>query len=1690
MRQQDDGRERTRRVGAGPASTPDDPAISGEVVRAAVAAVAGELERAVGRPEHVATGCARLAAALRVAGMPPLGPALQLAGLLRRRVGPVAAALLPFLEEVAGGAAEPWPLLQAMLAASDPALARRALDLCVTLAASGSLLLDAPSLEGLASLAVAEGSPLGGREALARIGDLLRVGARGRERDPVLRLLHDAPSWTARVLAARILDLDGKPVPASRADRLLGTPDHRALRPYLEYTRAGYADVLELATGPGRFPPPLDDLRRAAASVGVPVLQRVIAELGWGRLRLGLEARPRILLRVGASFPLVLSPQEADLFGDVPAARPVEEPTLFIAHGGGGERGAVTPGGEGEVARFRGLNVVHAEILEDLLDMAPLDRNRVERIVRRMDRVVADFTALFSGRSEEASAVPAVYEALRRAIRDGLERESGGPVASDLARRVLQFEDPATPGQVTTLHGLKRYLHQRGLQLGLRLLREGRSTNRTVDLLVASPSVPFQAVRRIRYVDFEPESAEASAPPGIPYPVRIVVEAFAHQLCHGQTKFPEVSIFCYGTEVQYYVAFRNHPVFLRVNFAPPVQGGMIDVEYYGVSQYELSHHPNPRLEALMVFLRRMGFEAKVDATHVEARYDKERAGGLGELCTRARRLFSLVPYLMDLDWVIGGLDLDERSRNAVARAWSSFLDRWQVLPTERLLTGDRRGIVAGSEPGPSGAVERRWSGEGPYADRFSRAMPPGTLDPVLRRLQELEIEADAPTSDEDLCNQRDLERVALGPLRAALARGEVIAGPAGLRRQEPGRFRREAAPVIFARMLPDVDAALDAARLAEVVAPLDRFLAFRTTGSVNGYDVQTANLELRGKDLFLHVLRDGDGIVRLAFFAEDPVLFSRRDPPSGPWRCNADAAVQRLVGALRRDGYLPAASEPAAAMDRDGVVPLLEGLRRGRPPRSSGPVPEDAPVEGLRAAPGRAVGAAALGTAGRRPEELAGRVLVASSVGPRDAAHLYRSCAVVSTGGGILSHAGLLAAQFGRPALLVAGQWSTGPAGEPLLTLRSSIYREDVSDVGGIRVVVHRSLRELRQVLREGDLLVVDALEGYLQVLGQDRATRVLHDELTAFFEASRMAEAATEHRALLALRGRQLRARHQLRKILSRLQSASLARHAIRELLLSGALPGGSSRADRADLLSILLGNPTVGPDVLGFLRRVTGDLRQRLEVLGGRTLERIPATSSVHEILQLRLELLRLVRTLEDLDDVLGDCGLGRVRPDRSEVPEVDRCCIHRLLALHADLAGRAAVAAERDPESRHLIRRLDRLEELLCLPDTACEGGQALRAGLRCRDEAARASLRGHRVLGPEAGGTELSSLVGWKAANLGEMARLLGTEIVPRWFVVTRWAFEEVLRMPPSPGASARRTLAAAIEEELARPGLTDEQRSRRIDTLWEHVPFPPGLAAEVEQAYREVIAKGAGGDGPDGGFVSVRSSSCEEDTEALARAGEFDTFLFVRGEEDVIRHLRRAWAGLWTARAIHSRAVLGLAARGEGGGIIVQRIAWARVAGVVTTVNAPEGIADELVINAGLGLGEGIVSGAVAADHIVVPRRGLEGEPVRFRYRIADKRERIAFDEKIGRGTVQTETLYHQRLRPAMDYGEVCDLARTAARLESIYGHPLDIEFAIEGNRLWLLQVRPLGIALALVRETAARFPLRPSPATARTGGAP
>jgi hypothetical protein len=214
-----------------------------------------------------------------------------------------------------------------------------------------------------------------------------------------------------------------------------------------------------------------------------------------------------------------------------------------------------------------------------------------------------------------------------------------------------------------------------------------------------------------------------------------------------------------------------------------------------------------------------------------------------------------------------------------------------------------------------------------------------------------------------------------------------------------------------------------------------------------------------------------------------------------------------------------------------------------------------------------------------------------------------------------------------------------------------------------------------------------------------------------------------------------------------------------------------------------------------------------------------------------------------------------------------------------------------------------------------------------------------------------------------------------------------------------------------------------------------------IAAAVQQAYAAL--------GEPEPAVAVRSSATAEDLPGLSFAGQQETFLDVRGDTPLLDAIRRAWASLWTARAIAYRQQMGVGHERVAMALVVQVMVPAEVSGVLFTANPATGNRSELVIEAAFGLGEGIVGGTVTPESYVIARDSLAITRVM-------PGARDALDTSPGEGSAAPSD------GGALPDLLVRDLAELGSRVERLFGGtPQDIEWAVADDRLWLLQARPI-----------------------------
>ncbi len=331
-------------------------------------------------------------------------------------------------------------------------------------------------------------------------------------------------------------------------------------------------------------------------------------------------------------------------------------------------------------------------------------------------------------------------------------------------------------------------------------------------------------------------------------------------------------------------------------------------------------------------------------------------------------------------------------------------------------------------------------------------------------------------------------------------------------------------------------------------------------------------------------------------------------------------------------------------------------------------------------------------------------------------------------------------------------------------------------------------------------------------------------------------------------------------------------------------------------------------------------------------------------------------------------------------------------------------------------------------------------------------------------------EDSRLAGGKNANLGELAA--AGFPVPPGFAITSKAYEYFLEK-----SSVKERIAKMLEETPRGAAAPEayQEASKRIREVVEAAEVPPELRDAIVLAYRELCRR-LGREV----YVAVRSSATAEDLSTASFAGQQETYLNIRGEEELIRAVKKCWSSLFTARAIFYREQKGFPHEQVLMGVGVQEMVDAKSAGVMFTIDPVTGDPTKLVIESSWGLGESVVSGEVTPDYFVVDKKTLK---ILERKTSRKEKQRIR-DPETGR-TVTVEVPDEKKEAPSLTDDEVRELAQLGIKIEKHYGQPQDIEWAIDRNRpfphnVMILQARPETVWSAKRLEEAEKPPEKPA----------
>ncbi len=306
-----------------------------------------------------------------------------------------------------------------------------------------------------------------------------------------------------------------------------------------------------------------------------------------------------------------------------------------------------------------------------------------------------------------------------------------------------------------------------------------------------------------------------------------------------------------------------------------------------------------------------------------------------------------------------------------------------------------------------------------------------------------------------------------------------------------------------------------------------------------------------------------------------------------------------------------------------------------------------------------------------------------------------------------------------------------------------------------------------------------------------------------------------------------------------------------------------------------------------------------------------------------------------------------------------------------------------------------------------------------------------------------------VVGGKNASLGEMIQA-GIR-VPPGFAVTTWAYLDFLQK-----AGLQDRVLSLLEGLDPEDVAALERVSEEVRQIITSNPIPGEILETIKSAYEALCKRSQQDNMP----VAVRSSATAEDLPTASFAGQQDTYLWIKGADEVLQKVQSCWASLFTPRAISYRIKNRFPHEKVLISVGVQKMVNAKAAGVMFTLNPTDGDLSKVVVEGSWGLGETVVSGTVNPDKFVVDKVLMETTEKT----ISTKHIQCIFDPEKG-GVQDLDVPEELQNTCCLEEREVKELVTLAKRIEKHYGIPMDIEWAIDRDlpfpeNVFIVQARP------------------------------
>ncbi len=291
-------------------------------------------------------------------------------------------------------------------------------------------------------------------------------------------------------------------------------------------------------------------------------------------------------------------------------------------------------------------------------------------------------------------------------------------------------------------------------------------------------------------------------------------------------------------------------------------------------------------------------------------------------------------------------------------------------------------------------------------------------------------------------------------------------------------------------------------------------------------------------------------------------------------------------------------------------------------------------------------------------------------------------------------------------------------------------------------------------------------------------------------------------------------------------------------------------------------------------------------------------------------------------------------------------------------------------------------------------------------------------------------------GGKGASLGEMTR--AKIPVPPGFVVLSAAFSKFIK-----DTDLESEIDAIWDKINVKDVESIEEQSEIIRHAIKLRKFPKELGEEILKSFDQLGAR----------YVAVRSSATAEDSQVDAWAGQLDSYLYVE-RSSLLDHVQKCWASLFTPRAIFYRVERKLVDNDVSVAVVIQKMVQSEVSGVCFTVHPVTKDKDQLIIEACWGLGESLVQGTITPDSYVIEKSTLRLVDIN----VSAQKTQIVKAAKLVK-TVSVSQNKKNKQKLSEKY--IKQLTKIAIGIEKHYKKPMDIEWALEKGKLYIVQARPI-----------------------------